>query len=120
MAATRIGPTELSLQGKLRHLNWSFVAIVVLIALVGYAMLYSAGGGAHDPWAWRHSVRFGIGIAAMLVIALIDIRFWFRLAYPIYAAALLGLIAVEVLGIVAWARSAGSTSACSSCSPRRS
>jgi rod shape determining protein RodA len=100
MAATRIGPAELSLPGKLRHLNWSFVAVVVLIALVGYAMLYSAGGGAHGPWAWRHSVRFGIGITAMLVVALIDIRFWFRLAYPIYAVALIGLIAVEVLGIV--------------------
>jgi rod shape determining protein RodA len=45
-------------------------------------------------------VRFGIGITAMLVVALIDIRFWFRLAYPIYAVALIGLIAVEVLGIV--------------------
>jgi rod shape determining protein RodA len=100
MAATRIGPTELSLQGKLGHLNWPFVAIVVLIALVGYAMLYSAGGGAHGPWAWRHGVRFGIGLCAMLVIALIDIRFWFRFAYPIYAAALLGLIAVEVIGSV--------------------
>jgi rod shape determining protein RodA len=100
MAATRIGPAELSLQGKLRHLNWSFVAVVILIALVGYAMLYSAGGGAHGPWAWRHSVRFGIGMTAMLVVALIDIRIWFRLAYPIYAVALLGLIAVEVLGSI--------------------
>jgi rod shape determining protein RodA len=100
MAATRIGPAELSLQGKLRHLNWSFVAVVILTALVGYAMLYSAGGGAHGPWAWRHSVRFGLGFTAMLVIALIDIRFWFRLAYPVYAVALAGLIAVEAMGIV--------------------
>jgi rod shape determining protein RodA len=100
MAATLIGPTELSLQGKLRHLNWPFVGIVIVIALVGYATLYSAGGGAHGPWAWRHGVRFCIGLGAMLVVALIDVRFWFRLAYPIYAAALLGLIAVEVIGSV--------------------
>lgn len=100
MAATRIGPAELSLPDKLRHLNWPFVGIVILVALVGYAMLYSAGGGAHDPWAWRHSVRFGLGLTAMLVIAVIDVRFWFRFAYPVYAAALLGLIAVEAMGIV--------------------
>jgi rod shape determining protein RodA len=100
MAAIQIRPTELSLQGKLRHLNWPFVAIVVLIALVGYAMLYSAAGGAHAPWAWRHGMRLGVGITAMLVIALIDVRLWFRLAYPIYAAALVGLIAVELFGIV--------------------
>jgi rod shape determining protein RodA len=100
MAASLIGPSELSLPDKLRQLNWSFVGIVMLVALVGYAMLYSAGGGAHGPWAWRHGVRFGLGLTAMLVVALIDVRFWFRLAYPIYGAALLGLIAVEVAGII--------------------
>jgi rod shape determining protein RodA len=101
MATARIGSTpELSLSDKLCQLNWPFVGIVILVALVGYAMLYSAGGGAHSPWAWRHSVRFGVGLTAMLVIALIDIRVWFRFAYPIYAAALLGLIAVEVIGSI--------------------
>jgi rod shape determining protein RodA len=100
MAAPLIGPSELSLPDKLRQLNWPFVGVVIVVALVGYAMLYSAGGGAHGPWAWRHSVRFGLGLTAMLVVALIDLRFWFRLAYPIYAAALLGLIAVEVVGII--------------------
>src|SRR5918996_4765809 len=100
MAAIQIGPTELSLQGKLRHLNWPFLAIVVLIALVGYGMLYSAAGGAHAPWAWRHGVRLGVGITAMLVIALIDIRLWFRFAYLVYAVAALGLVAVEVVGSV--------------------
>ncbi|MEM7022404.1 MAG: rod shape-determining protein RodA [Pseudomonadota bacterium] len=90
----------MSLLEKLRHLNWAFVGIVVLVAAVGYAMLYSAGGGDHGPWAWRHSVRFGVGLGAMLVIALIDVRIWFRFAYPIYAAALLGLVAVEVIGSV--------------------
>lgn len=100
MAATRIKPTELKLVEKLRLLNWPFLGIVMLIALVGYAMLYSAGGGSHAPWAWRHGVRFAIGLCALLVIALIDIRVWFRLAYPIYAAALLGLIAVELVGTI--------------------
>jgi rod shape determining protein RodA len=100
MAAARIGTAELSLQGKLRHLNWPFVVIVILIALVGCAMLYSAAGGSQHPWAGRHSVRFGIGLGGMLVVALIDLRIWFRFAYAIYAAALLGLIAVEVIGSV--------------------
>jgi rod shape determining protein RodA len=100
MASILIRPGELSLADKLRQLNWPFVGIVMLVALVGYAMLYSAGGGAHSPWAWRHGVRFGLGLTAMLVVALIDIRFWFRLAYPIYGAALLGLVAVDVAGII--------------------
>src|SRR5690606_31701164 len=93
-------PVELSLGEKLRLLNWPFVLVVTLVALFGYAMLYSAGGGAHGPWAWRHGVRFAVGLCAMLVVALIDIRVWFRCAYVAYGAALLALVAVELVGEV--------------------
>ncbi len=96
--AARFKAIELSLLEKLRLLNWPFVSVVILIALVGYGMLYSAAGGSHEPWAWRHSVRFAIGLVLMLAIALTDIRVWFRWAYAIYAAALVGLIAVEIAG----------------------
>jgi rod shape determining protein RodA len=98
LATARFKAVELSLLDKLRLLNWPYVCVVTLVALVGYGMLYSAAGGSHEPWAWRHSLRFGLGLSVLLVIALIDIRFWFRWAYPIYAAALLGLIAVEISG----------------------
>jgi rod shape determining protein RodA len=94
-------PVELSLLEKLRLLSWPFILVVALVALIGYGTLYSAGGGAHVPWAWRHGVRFGIGVCVMLVVALIDLRFWFRCAYVAYGAALLGLIAVEFAGQVA-------------------
>jgi rod shape determining protein RodA len=98
MLGARFKAGELSLLEKLRLLSWPFVIAVGLVALIGYGMLYSAAGGSHEPWAWRHSVRFGVGVVVMLVIALIDVRFWFRWAYLIYAAALLGLIAVEISG----------------------
>ena len=91
-------PTELSLLEKLRLLNWPFVLLVALVAVVGYAMLYSASGGAHAPWAWRHGTRFGLGLCVMLVVALLDVRLWYRFAYAIYGVALLGLIGVEVAG----------------------
>jgi rod shape determining protein RodA len=96
--AARFKSLELSLLEKLRLLHWPFVTVVILIALVGYGMLYSAAGGSHEPWAWRHSVRFAVGVILMLAIALIDIRVWFRWAYPIYGMALMGLIAVEITG----------------------
>jgi rod shape determining protein RodA len=98
LATTRLNRVELSLLDKVRLLNWPFVLVVALVALVGYGMLYSAAGGEHEPWAWRHGLRFCCGLALMLAIALIDIRFWFRWAYLIYAGALLGLIAVEIGG----------------------
>jgi rod shape determining protein RodA len=91
-------PAELSLLEKLRLLNWPFVLVVALVAMVGYGMLYSAGGGSHAPWAWRHGVRFGVGVGVLVAVALIDVRFWFRCAYLVYGAALLGLVAVELVG----------------------
>jgi rod shape determining protein RodA len=96
--AARFKTIELSLLEKLRLLNWPFVAVVILIGLIGYGMLYSAAGGSYEPWAWRHSVRFAVGVILMLAIALTDIRIWFRWAYAIYGAALVGLIAVEIAG----------------------
>jgi rod shape determining protein RodA len=98
LAATRLNTVELTLLAKLRLLNWPFVCVVALVALVGYGMLYSAAGGDHEPWAWRHGVRFCLGLVVLLTVALIDVRFWFRWAYLIYAGALLGLIAVEITG----------------------
>ena len=98
LLAAGFKPVELSLLEKLRLLNWPFVLVVCLVGLVGYGTLYSAGGGAHGPWAWRHGVRLGMGIGAMLVVAVIDLRWWFRCAYVLYGAALLGLIAVDIAG----------------------
>lgn len=98
--AGRFKTVELTLPDKVRQLHWPFVAIIVMVALTGYGMLYSAAGGSHEPWAWRHAVRFGVGFGAMLVIALIDLRIWFRLAYLIYGGALAALIAVEIVGSI--------------------
>lgn len=88
----------LGLGEKLVRLRWMFVLVVAAIALAGYAMLYSAAGGHHAPWAWRHATRFAVACVIMLAIALTDIRVFYRLAYPLYAVAVAGLLAVEFLG----------------------
>ncbi len=87
--------------GRLLQLNWGFVFLVSLPVAVGCAMLYSAAGGSFDPWASRQLVRFGIGGVLMLIIALVDIRFWMRAAYPIYGIAFVLLLAVELIGDIA-------------------
>jgi rod shape determining protein RodA len=43
-------------------------------------------------------LRFAICLAMMIGLALIDIRVWFALSYPVYAIGLLLLVAVEVVG----------------------
>src|ERR1700688_4975238 len=83
---------------KLRLLNWGLVALIVAIGLIGVPLLYSAGGKHWSPWAGAQFTRFGIGLAAMMVVALIDVRFWLRIAYPLYGVMLFLLIAVEIMG----------------------
>lgn len=83
---------------KLSELNLLIVLVVILIACVGFALLYSVSGGAVDPWAKKQVIRFVIGMVGMVVVALIDIRVWMFLAYPLYVLSLLLLVLVEVMG----------------------
>ena len=94
------GSSELSLREKLIHLNWEMVAMITLIAGIGFAMLFSAANGDMSPWASRQMVRFGIGVVLMLVIAVIDIRFWLKVSYALYGISLILLATVEVMGSV--------------------
>src|SRR5271154_1756120 len=89
---------HLTLGDKLRHLNWGLVAIIVAIGLIGVALLYSAGGRNWEPWAGAQLSRFVIGLGLMLIVALVDIRLWLRIAYPLYGLMLLLLVVVEVMG----------------------
>ncbi len=91
---------EESLIYKITHVNWGFLALTVIMACIGIAALYSAGGGNMDPWASRQLSRFGVGLIALFIVALVDIRWWYRLAYPAYFIGLILLIIVEVMGQV--------------------
>lgn len=85
-------------QAKLLRLNWVMVLVIAAIAAVGAVMLYSVAGGKMDPWARIHLWRFGLGACVVLAIALIDVRVWLKLAFPIYGASLLLLAAVPLIG----------------------
>jgi rod shape determining protein RodA len=43
--------------------------------------LYSAGGGAPEPYASKHALRFGFGLVMMLSIAMVDIRVIAKLSW---------------------------------------
>ena len=96
----RFGPDQLSLTEKLGAMSWGLVALLLLTAGMGFAMLYSAAGGELRPWALAQMIRFALGLALLLSIALIDISRIHRFAYVIYVLALVLLIAVEVKGSI--------------------
>lgn len=89
---------DMSLRQRFLHINWGLVGLVVVIASIGFAALYSAAGGSFDPWASRQIARFVFGMAIMIGITVTDIRLWHRLAYIFYACGLLLLVIVEIKG----------------------
>lgn len=90
----------LSIGEKLFEINWGLVMLIALIAAVGFAMLYSVAGGHFEPWAAKQMVRFIVGLAILIAVALVDIRIWMDLAYPAYGVALLLLVATTIVGHV--------------------
>jgi rod shape determining protein RodA len=92
--------TDFGLIGKLWNINWLYIVLLCALAGVGYAALYSAAGGSPEPYAARHVLRFGVGLVLMLSIAMVDIRFIARLAWPTYALSILLLVLVARIGHV--------------------
>ncbi len=84
----------------LKNLRWSFIFLVMIIAGIGFAMLYSAANGNWMPWAFPQILRFCVGFILMIIVASIDVRLWQHWAYPFYGAALFLLLLVEGIGAI--------------------
>lgn len=95
-----LNPPSFTLRQKLWQMHWLFILLLAATASVGFAMLYSAAGGQLEPWASRQMVRFGVGMAVLITVAVIDIRLWLKYAYVLYAATVALLVAVEFMGEV--------------------
>jgi rod shape determining protein RodA len=88
----------LSWNEKLLEINWPLVLVIAVIACIGFAMLYSVAGGHFSPWASKQMMRFCIGLVLLLAAAMVDIRVWMALAYPLYGLCLVLLVVVQVAG----------------------
>jgi cell division protein FtsW (lipid II flippase) len=83
---------------RITGLDWSLVAVVLLISLLGVYNLHSAAA-AREPDLY--ATQLGIfGFSALVAAALVvfDYRITEGLAYPVYAVACLLLVAVLVQG----------------------
>ena len=69
-----------------------------MVAAIGTAMLYSVAPLSWQPWAAKHAVRFGLCLALMLGLTLLNLRVWLALAYPLYGLGLAMCAAVLVIG----------------------
>ncbi len=87
-----------SLSQRIENLNWLMVSLIIILAFIGFLMLYSAGGGSIRPWMIRQMGFFAIFFPIMIFIAITDIKVWFRYAYILYGLALFLVVIVAVVG----------------------
>src|ERR1035437_2000302 len=93
-----IGQDHLTIVEKLGLISWPLLFLLTMVAAVGFVSLYSAAGGHVDPWAGKQAIRFGFGLCGLIIVALVDIRIWLKLAYPAYTLGVLLLIYVDIRG----------------------
>ncbi len=85
---------------KLIYLNWPVILLLTAVACFGFLMLYSVAGGSMTPWMEPQVKRFGMGMALMLIVAMVPIWFWRNVAGVAFVVSLLLLLAVEFFGSV--------------------
>ena len=68
----------------LPRINWFFVILLLLISSIGVALLYSIAGASWDPWALNQIIRIAISLVVLILISLVNIGFWYKLANPLY------------------------------------
>lgn len=89
---------DISPLAKLKYLNWEIVFLASLISAIGFLSLYSAAGGNWYEWSHPQFLRYLFTLCIMFIVALTDIKTWFKYAYVFYAIVLGLLLIVEIKG----------------------
>ena len=87
--------------------DYPFLFLVLLLLTVGLTMLYSAsyaqseydtGYAISTKYLQKQGACAMIGLAAMFFFSRIPVRFWYRLAWPLYGVSIVLLLSVLVIG----------------------
>ncbi|MDX8350202.1 rod shape-determining protein RodA [Cognatiyoonia sp. IB215446] len=85
---------------KIWYLHWPIIMLLIAIASAGFLMLYSVAGGSTSPWVEPQMTRFALGMALMMIVAMVPIWFWRNMAFVAYAGSIILLLGVEFFGEV--------------------
>ena len=90
-----------TLAQTLGALPWGLILMLISMALIGTAALYSSTytNPAEAALPARHAFRFSVALALMFVIALVPLKVWLQAAWPAYFVTLAMLFGVEFFGV---------------------
>ena len=84
----------------LARLPWRLLFLIGSIATIGLLTLYSAAGASLTPWALKQAAIFGVFLTVAIGMSWIRESTIKQVSFPLYAAVLLMLVLVELLGFV--------------------
>ncbi len=94
-----VGANPNTLAERASKLNWGIITAMCALAFIGVLMHFSVSSGAWTDMPLTHGIRFAVMMGLVLIAAImLEPRFWLAIAYPLYAGALLLLLAVEFVG----------------------
>jgi len=79
---------------------WRVIVPLVVLVCFGAAVLYSAAAGSFGQFAESHLIRFAVFLVMALVMSYFSPELARRVAFPVYGAVLLLLMAVEAIGAI--------------------
>ena len=79
---------------NLRHVDWLLPLLVLALAVIGWATLYSASRSSDLSYFQKQVLFFCLGATGAAFIVCIDYRFLVAIAPAMYAAAILSLLGV--------------------------
>lgn len=88
---------------KFARFDWLSLALYIVLVIIGLVNIYSAMYNADDNstalvFMQKQFISFGIGIFLILIIQLIDTKFFERYASVLYLVSILGLLGLWVFG----------------------
>lgn len=97
---SHIHSDDMSILGRLKQISWGQVLLICVLASIGFLCLYSAAGGNIDPYASAQIIRFMFALGLLIAIGLLDIRWIYRVTWPLYGGTLFLLLLVDIFGHV--------------------
>src|SRR5499433_4068398 len=80
------------------HVPWGLVLSALAVALLGIWNLASASRPPHHPVWTSQAIYLAVAVSLGLAVCLVDYRFLYRSAWPIYLLNVGALIALKVIG----------------------
>ncbi len=84
---------------KLLKIDWFLLFLVLIICIIGFGALYSAGDGNLNPWALNHLYKIIMGFLIVFILSQFKINFIVKFSVIFYLFCVLCLIYVIYFGV---------------------